>query len=301
MTSVKKPLIAIASAIALIGSVLVAAPASALATDLTVGGSAPATAGTSIATAVVLPVPSDNDVSSSDALRIAISDIPASSTVTATATNAKLTSKVTVGADVVKVDAGTSTLSVSTGTGTTADIFVFTTSTEAGSVSVSVGGNTTVYHVAGTAGPAYNLGVVASKVADINATTTLKATVTDVFGNAVAGATITTTVIGATVGAYSYDATDKVYKATLTTAATSGSAIVESKIAASEVVGLAKPVTSVISTIAVGDLASQIAALTAQISVLEAAVAAKVTKKRFNTLARKWNKAFPSKKVALKQ
>lgn len=300
MTSFKKPLIAMASAIALAVTAF-AIPASAATTDLTVGGAPAATTGATSAQAVVLPVPSDNDVNSSDALRIAISGLDASSTVTATATNAKLTSKVTVGADVVKADAGTSTISVSTGTGTTADIFVFTTSTEAGSVSVSVGGNTTVYHVKGTAGPAYNLSVVAPKVANISATAELKATVTDVFGNAVTNATISTTVIRGTVGAYSYDATDKVYKATLTTPATAGDVIIESKITATAVTGLTVPNASVVSIVAVGELAAQIEVLTAQIAALEAKVEKRVTKKRFNKLARKWNKAFPSNKVTLKK
>lgn len=300
MTSVKKPIIAIAAALALVFTAT-AVPANASVTDLTVGGAAAATSGTTAATAIEIPVPADNDVNSEDAVRIAISGLTASSTVSAIATNAKLTSKVTSGVDVVKADAGASTLSVSTGTGTTADIYVYTTTTATGSVSVTIGGNTTVYYVKGTAGPAYNLSVVAPKVADVNATATLKATVSDVFGNAVTDATISTTIIRGTVGAYVYDSTDKVYKATLSTPATAGDAIIESKIATTAVTGLSAPVSSVVSTVAVGDLAAQIESLTSQITELEATVASKVTKKKYNKLARKWNKAFPSKKVALKK
>jgi hypothetical protein len=47
--------------------------------------------------------------------------------------------------------------------------------------------------------------------------------------------------------------------------------------------------------------ATQVAALTAQVAALTAQVAKRVSKKKYNTLARKWNAAFPSQKVALKK
>jgi hypothetical protein len=194
-----------------------------------------------------------------------------------------------------------STVTIPTGTGTTADIYVYTTTTETGTVAVTANGNTTTYYVKGTAGSAYNLAVVVPAVANLGATVEVTATVTDVFGNAVTNATIVSTVIRGSIGSFSYDSTDKRYEATLTAPATAGTTVVANTITASPVTGLAKPVTEVVSNILVADLASQVATLTAQVAALQAIVDRKVKKKRFNTLARKWNAAFPSQKVALKK
>ena len=298
MTSLKKPLIAIASAVALVGTMLVAGPANASTFTLTIAGSS-ASGGTTAATAIAVPVPADNDVNSADTVRIAITNVAANSTVSATATNAKLVTKVTTGSDVVKADAGTSSVSVSTGTGTTADIYVYTTSIETGSVSVTIGGNTNVYFVKGTAGPAYNLFVTAPKVANLSGTAELTATTTDVFGNVVTNASITNAAVGSgTVGNFgSYVTADKVYKATFTASAVAGTAVVESKISPTAVAGLPKPVASVMSTITVANLADQVVALSSALAVAEAALAK--AKAQHNKLAKRWNKANPRKKVKL--
>jgi hypothetical protein len=185
-----------------------------------------------------------------------------------------------------------STATISTGTGTTADVYVYTTTTETGTVVVTANNNTTTYYVKGTAGAAYNLFVVAPAVANLGATVELTATVTDVFGNAVTNASISSTVIRGTVGAFSYDATDKRYEATLTAPATAGTTVIANTITASAVTGLAKPVTEIVSSISVADLAGQVA-------ILQAQVAAMVTAKKYNNLAKKWNKKFPKSKVKL--
>ena len=292
MTSLKKPLIAIASAVALVGTMLIAGPANASSATLTVAGSAPATAGTSSAAAVALPVPSDNDVSSADALRIALSGVTAGSNVTVTATNAKIVTAVTSGSTIVKVDSGVSTATISTGTGTTADVYVYTTTTETGTVVVTANSNTTTYYVKGTAGSAYNLNVVTPAVANLGSAVEVTATVTDVFGNAVTNASISSTVIRGSIGAFSYDATDKRYEATLTAPATAGTTVVANTITASAVAGLAKPSTEVISTISVADLAGQVAVLQASVAALKA---------DYNSVAKKYNKLVKkSKRVALK-
>jgi len=296
MTSLKKPLIAIASAVALVGTMLVAGPANASTATLTVAGSAPATAGTSSATAIALPVPADNDVNSADAVRIALTGVTAGSNVTVTATNAKIVTAVTSGSTTVKVDSGVSTATISTGTGTTADVYVFTTTTETGSVAVTANNNTTTYFVKGTAGSAYNLSVVAPTVANLGSAVEVIATVTDVFGNAVTNASISSTVIRGSIGAFSYDSTDKRYEATLTAPATAGSTVLANTITASPVTGLAKPSTEVISNISVADLAGQVVALQAQLAALTAATVAKA---QYNKLAKRWNKANPNKKVKL--
>jgi hypothetical protein len=292
MTSLKKPLIAIASAVALVGTMLVAGPANAATTALTVSGDPAVTAGTTSATAIAIPVPSNNDVTSAHAVRIAITGLSANTSVSATATKAKIVTAVTSGSTTVKVDSGVSTATVSTGTGTTADIYVYTTTTETGSVSVAIGGNTNVYYVKGVAGAAYNLSVKAPRVANLSGTVEVTATATDVFGNVVTDASISNTAIGAgTIGVFgSYVTADKVYKATFTAGAVAGTAVVESKITASAIAGLPKPVTSVMSTIAVADLADQVTILSDKLTK---------TEKRFNKLAKKWNKKFPKSKVKL--
>ena len=274
MTSLKKPLIAIASAVALVGTMLVAGPANASTATLTVAGASPATAGTSSATAIALPVPSDNDVSSADVVRIALTGVTAGSNVVVTATNAKIVTAVTSGSTIVKVDSGVSTVTIPTGTGTTADVFVFTTSTETGSVVVSANGNTNTYFVKGTAGPAYNLFVTAPKVANLGGTAEVTATTTDVFGNVVTNASITNASVGSgTLGAFgSYVTADKVYKATFTASATAGTAVVQSSISPTAIAGLPKPITSVMNTITVANLADQIAVLSATLATAEAAL-----------------------------
>lgn len=292
MTSLKKPLIAIAAAMALAGTMLFGAPANASSATLTVAGASPATAGTASASAIALPVPSDNDVSSADALRIALSGVTAGSNVTVTATNAKIVTAVTSGSTIVKVDSGVPTATIPTGTGTTADIYVYTTTVETGTVAVTANGNTTTYYVKGTAGSAYNLTVVAPAVANLGAAVEITATVTDVFGNAVTGATISSTVIRGSIGSFSYDSTDKRYEATLTAPATAGITVVANTITATAVTGLAKPATEVVSNISVADLAGQVAALQAQVDSM-------VTKDKYNKLAKKWNKKFPKSKVKL--
>jgi uncharacterized small protein (DUF1192 family) len=301
MTSIKKPLIAIASAVALVGSVILAGPANAATTTLTVDGNAPATAGTSATTAIALPVPADNSVDSADALKIALTNLTTGSSVVVAANNAKLVTSLTSGSSVVKADAGTSSVTISTGTGSTADLFVYTTSTANGTVTVTAGNATTTYYVKGTAGSAYNLSVVAPATVNIGGTADLTAAVTDVFGNAVTNATISTTIIRGSATAFAYDATDKRYESTLTAPATAGTTVVAHTISASAVVGFAKPVTEVISTITVADLAGQVAALQAELTALKAeldatkAVVASTTK-QYNDLAVRWNRKLPGTK-----
>jgi hypothetical protein len=273
MNSFKNPLIAIASAVALAGAMLVAGPANAASTALTIGGSS-ASGGTTTATAIAVPVPADNDVNSATALRIALTGVANNTVVTATATGLKLVTKVTVGSEVVKADAGASSVSVNTGSGTTADIYVYTTSTTAGSVSVSVGGNTTVYFVKGTAGPAYTVSVTAPAFAGLGASVNLTATAKDVFGNAVENAVITTTVLRGTVATQlTWNATDKVYKGVLTAPATAGADFGVARISATEVAGLGKPTLEASFSVSVLDLNDAITAANAKLAELEAKVA----------------------------
>ena len=293
MTSLKKPLIAIAAAVALAGTMLFAGPANAASTTLTVAGASPATAGTASASAIALPVPSDNDVSSADAVRIALSGVTAGSNVTATATNAKIVTAVTSGSTIVKVESGVSTATIPTGTGTTADIYVYTTTTETGTVAVTANGNTTVYYVKGTAGPAYSLSASVPTVAGLGSDVDFTATVTDVFGNAVENASITTTLLRGTVKtALTWNSTDKLYKGVITTPATAGTVAGIANISATDVTGLPKAVKEVYFSIAAADLAAQVAILSAANAKLTA---------DYNKLANRWNKKVDSKKKVFKK
>ena len=137
--------------------------------------------------------------------------------------------------------------------------------------------------------------VSAPQVAILSGNAELTATTTDVFGNVVTNATISNTAIGAgTVDAAfgSYVTADKVYKATFTSGAVAGNAVVESKITASAVSGLPKPTTSRMSKIVVADLAGQVA-------VLQTKVATMVTAKKYNNLVVKYNKITRGKKAKL--
>ena len=297
MTSIKKPLIAIASAVALVGAVFVAVPANAATATLTINAAAPATAGTSSATAIVLPVPADNSVDAAEALKIALTNVATNSNVVVSATNAKVLTSLTN----AKSDSGSASLTVSTGAGTTADIFVFTTTTATGSVTVTANNVTTTYFVKGSAGSAYNLFVNAPATVNISGTADLTATVTDVFGNEVTNATISAVIIRGTVTAFSYDSTDKRYEAVVTAPSTTGTTVISHTITASAVTGLAKPVTEVISTITVADLAGRVTALQAELDALKAELAATKellasTTKQYNDLAVRWNRKLPGTK-----
>lgn len=301
MTSIKKPLIAIASAVALIGSVIIAGPANAATATLTVNNAAPATAGTSVATAIALPVPADNSVDAADALKIALTNVATGSNVVVSATNAKVLTSLTS----ANAASGTSSVTVSTGTGTTADVFVYTTTTTGGTVTVTANNVTTTYFVKGTAGPAYKLAVSAPSTVNVGGTAALTATVVDAFGNPVTNATISSTVIRGTVTAFAYDATDSRYEATLTAPATAGNTVIAHSITASAVAGLGTPVTEVISTVVAADLAGQVVALQAELDALKAELAAVKlvaddNKKKYNALAVRWNKKLPGTKWDVK-
>jgi hypothetical protein len=299
MTSFKKPLIAIASAVALAASAILAVPANAtVVAAVTVGVTDVATTAKVISTPATPTVPADNKVDLADTVKFVVT-VANNTVVTATATDAKLVAALHTTDVPVAASAGSSTISGNSGSGTTVTFYAFTTKSTTGSVVVSTGGSSTTYYLKGVAGSAYNLSVVAPKVSTLSATSPVNATATDVFGNAVTDASISNIVIRGTLGSFSYVEADKVYRATFTAPAVAGDAIIESKISATAVVGLPAPVNSVVYTISVGDLAAQVEALTNRVSQLEAKLAKSVTKKKYNKLVRKWNRANPTNKVKL--
>jgi hypothetical protein len=290
MNSFKKISIATISAVALLATTILAVPANASITAaVTVGETNVATTAKVISTPATPSVPADNKVDLADTVKFVVT-VANNTTVSATATDAKLVSALHATDAPVTSASGSTAISGNSGSGTTVTFYAFTTKTTTGSVVVSTGGSSTTYYLKGVAGGAYNLSVVAPKVSTLSAASPLTATVTDVFGNAVTDASISNTVIRGTVGSFVYSDADKVYKATFTAPGVAGDAIVESKISATAVAGLPKPADSVVYTISVGDLADQVAVLTAKLTKAE---------KKFNKLAKRWNKKFPDNKVKL--
>ena len=301
MTSLKKPLIAMAAALALVTTGLVTPASAAISAAVTVGATDVATSSQVSTTPATPTVPSDNKVDLADTVKFVVT-VATGTVVRATATDAKLVTALdAVGAE-VPASSGTNSVEINTGSGTTATFYAFTTKTTTGSVVVAAGGSSSTYYLKGIAGPAYNLSVAVPTVAGLGSDVDFTANVTDVFGNAVTNATISTTLLRGTVKtALAYDSTDKRYEGVITTPATAGAVAGIATISATDVTGLAKAVKEASFTIGAADLAAQVATLQALVGTLEAKVANKVTKKRFNKLARKWNAANPSKKVKLKK
>jgi hypothetical protein len=329
MKSFKK--IALGTVAALSIAALSATPASAATTTLTVGGSSVST-GTTAANPVVLPVPADNKVDSSDALKIAVTGLDTGTVVSAVASNASIVPALHTDATPVTASAGTSSLSINTGTGTTADFYVFTKTVNAGTVIVTIGGSVTTYYLKGSAGAAYNLSVVASDTANISSVNKVYVKTTDAFGNPVVTSTPAVTVIGATAGSVTVsDTLTGTFAFDLTAPAAVGNAAFTVAITATDVTGLAaaaKSATKFIAITSVADALSlanaQIASLTAQLAAEKAARAAEaaaakaaaeaaVTSKaaadlaaatyiaEYNALAKKWNAKNPKAKVKYKK
>ena len=314
MTSIKKPFIAIAAALALAATSFVA-PASAATTALTVNATAVSPAPTTAANAVALPVPADNSVDATDALKIALTGVATGSNVVATATDALLLTSLT-GATAAS---GSSSVSIATGTGTTADIFVFTKTTKTGSVVVTADGVTTTYYVKGTAG-ALNTIKLDAPTAALGTTAKVTVTGTDVFGNVVSGSAVAVQVVSTTsttTHALTTSAEGIAVK-DLTGLAVGSYDLIATATVANAVTGLTAPTGFVRGTLKVVDLAALVAekdaelaiakgkvtALEAQVADLTAKLAlaeakANGNKKRYNALALKWNKKFPKNKVAL--
>jgi hypothetical protein len=138
--------------------------------------------------------------------------------------------------------------------------------------------------------------------------------VTDAFGNKLtAGATVVLTATGASVtgganGTYN-SATSKKRWENWVTGTTQASVSMQLALTATDLTGAGFPKANKVafSTTSAGSLADQVKALTTQVAALTAQLAASrpvatsVTKKKYNTLARKWNAANPSNKVALKK
>ena len=340
MKSFKKVSLIIAAALTSTMLVSPAANANAGTVTLTVANSA-ATGGTVVTTPVSLPVPADNSVDAADALKIAVTGVDTGTVVTAVAVNATIVPALATSAAPVTASNGSSTLSIATGTGTAADFYVYTKSTAVGSVSITRAGTTTVYYVQGTAGALNSITLTAPASAAAGTSQVIKVSGYDVFGNLKGGATVNTLVSNsgaATATALTTDtatATLGTKEQTIAMPASGVVTVVAYATVASAVTGLSAPVGSVSASIAVRDLAGELAAkdttiaglqaqlkaaqdalavekagratdsATATVAAATAKAAADLAKatyiKEYNALATKWNAKNPKAKVKLKK
>ena len=279
MNSFKKVSLIIAAALTSTMLVSPAANANAGTVTLTVAGSA-ATGGTVVTTPVALPVPADNSIDAADALKIAVTSVDTGTVVTAVAVNATIVPALT-GTTIVTASSGTSTLSVATGTGNSADFYVYTKSTAVGSVSVTRAGTTTVYYVQGSnsAATANSITLLAPSSGAAGTSQVLKVSAFDVFGNPKSGVTINTLVSAngiATATALVTDtatATIGTKEQTVALPASGSVTVTAYATVATAVTGLSAPVGSVVATIAVRDLAVELAAKNAELAVANSALA----------------------------
>jgi hypothetical protein len=325
-----KKLIAVAAAAALAITGLVGvAPASATPTITYTANAAISIAdgttnGTGLGTDAkpfLINVPSGNALeypatigSTTTAIKVTAGSLVAGSTVNVTTTGSvRVVDALFSGssfANVLTTGKTSHSYTVPAGGAATYAVYVYTTSTAKGTFTVTV--NKTDAGVTSSAsetkvlqglvGPAYNLALAAPSTLALDAVATLNATVTDVFGNAIESGTPVTvkftpfaTMTAATVTP-AWDAPSKSFKETYTSTSSDPIAF-SAAISATAVAGLAAPkntIYAVVNAAGASDLAAKVAEL-------QKIVDRKVTKKRFNTLAKKWNAAFPSQAVKLKK
>jgi len=285
MNSFKKIALAVVAAMTL--GTIVATPASAAVMTVAVSLNGTAnTTNSAIATPAALPVPSDNKIDATDALRF-VATVDTGTAVTVSATNATIVSALHSDAAPIGVSSGSSSLTIATGTGTTATFFVYTKTTAIGTVTVTNQGTTFTYYVQGTAGLINNLSVSAPTAGAAGTKHDILVTATDVFGNKVSGKSLTATVFAATAvmdtatattGATLSDFGVATFKATLP--ATGNRSLImfapttAGDASTADVVGLTARTLAPFAEIAVRDLVSELAAEKAAKDAAVAALAA---------------------------
>jgi len=285
MNSFKKIALAMVAAMTL--GTVVATPASAavMTVAVTLGaGNTDKSSASAIATPAALPVPSDNKIDVTDALKF-VATVDTGTVVTVTATNATIVSALHSDAAPIGASSGSASLTVATGTGTTATFYVYTKTTAIGTVVINNGGTTLTYYVQGTAGLINNLSVVAPTAGAAGTKQDITVTATDVFGNKVSGKSLTATVFAATATLDSATATTgatlsdfgvATFKATLPATGTRSLIMFAPTTAGdastADVVGLTARTLAPFAEISVRDLVSELAA---EKAAKDAAIAAK--------------------------
>jgi hypothetical protein len=331
-----KKLIAVASAAALALSALVATPATAAAFSVAAHGEN-AGGGTTSSDSYTINAPSQDvmrideatsNSSTGTLIRFAVVTTAASAGVTVTATGGvRLLTQTQLGTDNediedVKVATGTQSLTLTTDSSATVDFYAYSTSTSAGTVTVTQAGtsNSKVIYVKAISANtnSYKLNFTATASTAAGGDVTFTGTVTDMFGNLMTlansdltvdgiGGNLTATITGSALEDFDVNGTTKVHTFTIANRDTTGPAafLVKLDTPAGKVTAFGSRVDNQFFNVNAVDLSAQVTALTAQVSALQAQleasrpIATSVTKKRFNTLARKWNAANPGSRVAL--
>ena len=246
--------------LALAASIIAIAPASANPTITT-------TAATVAASATAVNVPADNKVEAGDTISFAVANVETGTTINVSSTGGvKLITALHTTAAPVAASAGSTSLSIATGTGSTATFYAFTTTSATGSVVVSTPGNTRTFYLKGSAGPAYNLAVTLPSAGSTSQVLDGVATITDIFGNAVADTYTVTAINGTVAGVGTTLATTGADAFTVALPATVGTAALQFALgnAPTDVDGMAKAVKVVDRFVTITDMASVNAALVAQ-------------------------------------
>ena len=277
MNSFKKIALAMVAAMTL--GTMVATPASAavMTVAVTLGANNTDKASASaIATPAALPVPSDNKIDVTDALKF-VATVDTGTVVTVVTTNATIVSALHSDAAPVGATSGSSSLTIATGTGDKATFYVYTKTTAIGTVVITNGGTTLTYYVQGTAGLINNLTVSAPASGAAGTKQDILVTATDVFGNKVSapttGTSITATVFAATATLASATATTGItlsdfgvakFTATLPTTGTRAlimfAPTTAGEATTADVVGLTARTLAPFAEITVRDLVSELAA-----------------------------------------
>jgi len=306
-----KKLIAVASAAALALSALVAVPAGAAAPSAAITTVTSGT-GTS-ADPYLIPVPAANHITATTSaatltLEVSTGDVVrVVSTGTVKFTSATFSNSVLVDVTKLGVQDWTSTRTANTNV----VLYVTNTSTTAGTVTATITNSgivsTNTYTVKGTVAAATKYNIVnvtgVPSTLALNATAAVTFEITDALGNKVESAT---TFTAPNMTTPTWDAAAKVYKATLTSPSSSAF-LVSIDLGATNIVGFADAADVFTGVVNNPGVSAQIAVLTAQVAAQAAILAVSrldensVTQKKYNTLARKWNAAFPSQAVALKK
>lgn len=266
---IKKLSLLVAAALA--GSFLSVAPASANVPTIAVSINGTAVTTATVAnTPATVTVPADNSVDAADAVKFALTGIETGTVVTVVAVNALITPTLATSTSPVTASGGFTGLEIKTGTGTTADFYVFTKTTALGSVTITSKGNSFIYYVKGTAGPAYNLDFAPAANANTATSIDVATKVTDVFGNAVANVTPVASAVNVTVDTVTATIADGTGKVKLTFPALAGRSAISLSITATDVAGLPAAVKTKTAFIDIADLATINAGLAADIAKAKA-------------------------------
>jgi hypothetical protein len=322
-----KKLIAVASASALALSALVGiAPATAL-------PFASGSTGNSIAVTVASPalaltgtgtnsdpykgnVPSDGTVLAASLVKFSVSsDIKSRAITVATTSGIKLLDAPGDATNKYTAASGLASWTSTTDAAGAAVFYAFPTTTTKGVITVTLDGDITQIYLTGNAGPAYDITSATLPSLEVSAAGVIIATVTDAFGNAVTAGSLTVSRVGTgtTSGAdyVEYSTTTTRWQGSITAGAVAGSLAVGLTITgltatADQKTAFGDPANTyfgIINVAAAADAAAlraQIATLTAQLAALQIIKDRKVSKLKYNRLARKWNAAFPNNKVWVK-